>query len=366
MLVTVHTLPDHTTNPFTGHYNETPAERYEWLIQAAVASEQKGFNSFWVGEHHGQSRYLVPSPQVLLAAIAARTSRLELGAGVVILPLCNPLRVAEEFAVLDLISKGRAILGLGSGLARDSFTMFDEDATQASEMSREKLDAIVQLWSERNISKPRGKFVQGFNNVTLFPRTYRDRPLPIVRACAKEESAIDAARRGQRITLHTVGKPFDTNRRLADLYRENYIKSGHDPKEMSVGVIIMAHCVLRDGESARKHWHQYIDHYFIQGGKTAAPLSNNGSPQPGVFHPSHICGTADEIADMLEVRYREVGGWDELNCIFDNGGIPGTEAMDSLLCFGETAIPLLQQIGGRSSHPAVTKPPLSEAVGQLH
>lgn len=345
MRVSVQSLPDHTTNPFTGAYNETPAERMAWLIEAAIAAEQSNFDTYWVGEHHGWSRYLVPSPQVVLAAMAARTSRLKLGAGIVILPLCHPVRVAEDFAVLDQLSRGRAILGVGSGLARDSFGHFDEDPANANEMAREKLQAIIQLWSESNIVKPRGRFVGAFNSMTISPRTYSDAPLPIVRACGSEESAADAGRQGHRITLHTVARPFTANKRLADVYREAYLAAGHPPDRMSVGVIIMAHCVPKDGDAARDRWHQYIDHYFIQGGKKAAPVSENtGAPQPGVFHPSHICGAPDDVLSMLAQRYREVGGWDELICIFDNGGQPGHEALISLKCFGENVIPRIDEI----------------------
>jgi alkanesulfonate monooxygenase SsuD/methylene tetrahydromethanopterin reductase-like flavin-dependent oxidoreductase (luciferase family) len=352
MQVSVQSLPDHTINPFTGKYNETVAERYSWLLDAAVVAEENNFHGYWVGEHHGVARYVVPSPQMILAAMAAKTSRLQLGAGVVVLPLCNPLRVAEQFAMLDVISKGRAVLGLGSGLARDSFKYFDADGANAAEMSREKLDAIIALWESTNFTQPKGKFIQAFNDVTISPRTYRDKPLPIVRACAHDESAADAGRRGQKIILHTVAKPFDFNKRLADIYRESFVKAGHNPDGMSVGVIIMSHCVTSNGDKARKSWHQYIDNYFLHGGKLPPDKypegtrpANDGTPQIGMFHPSHICGTADEILEMLDERYRQVGGWDELICIFDNGGIPGDEAMDSLRCFGETVIPQLHRIG---------------------
>lgn len=368
MRVSVQSLPDHLPNPFIKQYNETSAERYAWLIEMASIAEQNGFWGFWVGEHHAVSRYLVPSPHVVLAAMAARTSRIKLGAGVVVLPLCTPVRVAEDYAVLDQIAKGRVMLGVGSGITKATYDLFGANPDESDEMSTEKLDAIIQLWSEKNIKLPERRYVPAMKDVTLVPRTYRDAPLPIYRACAREETAIDAGRRGQKLSLHTVSRGFELNKRFADVYRETYLAAGHDPKEMTVGVIIMTYCAPKDGKRAREHWHQYIDNYFETGAairaekkarlKLTSPEESadvfNPLPQVGVFHSSHIGGTADDILEMIDDRYRQIGGWDELNCIFDNGGIPREEALESITCFGQEVIPQLQRRYGKEPEVGLT------------
>ncbi len=110
-------LGDHLPDPNRRHYNQTQCDRYQTLVQMGLRAEELGFGGIWLGEHHA-SDYIVPAPQMILAAIAAGTRRIRLGSGVSLLPNSDPVRLAEEFAMLDLFSKGRAEIGFGSGITR--------------------------------------------------------------------------------------------------------------------------------------------------------------------------------------------------------------------------------------------------------
>ena len=131
-----------------GNTGQSPASVYSELIDTIVAAEELGYESVWIGQHHfGLGSGQLPSPLVLLAAVAARTSRIQLGTAITVLPLEDPVRLAEDAAVLDVISGGRVNLGLGSGGGdRASFTAFGiphEDRREAFDVKLATLHTLL-------------------------------------------------------------------------------------------------------------------------------------------------------------------------------------------------------------------------------
>ncbi|UOQ90488.1 putative FMN-dependent luciferase-like monooxygenase [Agromyces endophyticus] len=144
------------------------AERYRIAIEQIVAAERQGFDSAWVAQHHFHAAEGgMPSPFVLLAHVAAQTSRIRLGTGVVTLPLEDPVRVAEDAVVLDLLSGGRVELGLGSGSTPASFLAFGANPDERARIFDEKVDALVAalaggaLGDDANRLQPPGRGLLG-------------------------------------------------------------------------------------------------------------------------------------------------------------------------------------------------------------
>ena len=124
-----------------------PAERYRLAAEQIVHAEAHGFDSAWVAQHHfHEAEGGLPAPLVFLASVAARTSRIRLGTGIITLPLENPVRVAEDTAVLDLISGGRLEVGIGTGGTPSSFTAFGLDSADRSAIYDSHLATVKAAW----------------------------------------------------------------------------------------------------------------------------------------------------------------------------------------------------------------------------
>jgi alkanesulfonate monooxygenase SsuD/methylene tetrahydromethanopterin reductase-like flavin-dependent oxidoreductase (luciferase family) len=143
-----------------------PAERYRLATEQIVRAEEVGFDSAWVAQHHFRAEEGgLPAPFVFLAQVAGRTSRIRLGTGIVTLPLENPVRVAEDASVLDLLSGGRLELGVGSGGTPSSFVAFGLDSAQRGSVFDRHLatvrDALAgkRLGSEDTLYPPAPQLV---------------------------------------------------------------------------------------------------------------------------------------------------------------------------------------------------------------
>lgn len=131
----------------------SPADRYRFATEQILTAEREGFDTAWVAQHHFRAAEGgLPSPLVLLANVAARTRTIRLGTGIITLPLENPLRVAEDAAVLDLISGGRLELGVGSGGTPSSFTAFGLDSARRGELLGAHLEVLRNAFANRPLA----------------------------------------------------------------------------------------------------------------------------------------------------------------------------------------------------------------------
>ncbi|PTA47550.1 LLM class flavin-dependent oxidoreductase [Micromonospora sp. RP3T] len=120
-------------------------------VAQAVAAEAMGYDSVWLGEHHGYPTYW-PSPQLVLAAVAARTERVRLGTNILILPLADPVRLAGEFALLSNLSEGRAVLGAGIGWDEPEFAALGANARRRGAVTDRHLALMDRLWHQESVS----------------------------------------------------------------------------------------------------------------------------------------------------------------------------------------------------------------------
>jgi probable F420-dependent oxidoreductase len=149
---------------------------FDETLRECERAEAAGFDSVWLGEHHN-NRILHPAPLVGLAAIASRTSRIGLGTGVLLLPLYHPMMVAEEGAMVDMISGGRLILGIGAGYAPEEFAAFGTSLKERGSRMEEGAALLLRLWTEEHVDH-RGKHFQ-VTDATVAPRPVQQPRPPI-------------------------------------------------------------------------------------------------------------------------------------------------------------------------------------------
>jgi alkanesulfonate monooxygenase SsuD/methylene tetrahydromethanopterin reductase-like flavin-dependent oxidoreductase (luciferase family) len=128
------------------------AELYGELLEQAEAADELGFDSFWLAEHHFHEYGAVPRPPIWMAAAAQRTRRIRLGSGVVVLPFDNPMRVAEDYAMVDVLSGGRLNLGVGSGYLRHELEGFGVSADDKRARFDEALEILLRAWTGEPVS----------------------------------------------------------------------------------------------------------------------------------------------------------------------------------------------------------------------
>ena len=180
--------------PAYGEDRKDLSRLLEEVMDQCLHAEEVGLNSVWVPEHHFGLFGVLPSAPVFLANVAARTKRVKLAPATVLLPVQHPLRVAEEFALLDLLSNGRAMLSAGRGYDAREYAAFGVDFADSQEIFFEVLEVIKKSWSNETVSH-HGKHYD-FPECTVLPRPVQQPYPPIFVACFSEPTLRFAARAG--------------------------------------------------------------------------------------------------------------------------------------------------------------------------
>src|SRR6202142_1091757 len=212
----------------------SPQQRMRDLIEEGVLAEQLGLDVFAIGEHH-RPDFLISSPPVALAAIAAQTERIRLSSAVTVLSSDDPVRVFEQFAELDLISGGRAEIMAGRGSFIESFPLFGYDLDDYDELYAEKLELLLRLREDEPVTWS-GRHRAALEDAGVWPRPVQD-PLPVwVAVGGSPQSVVRAGTLGLPLTIAIIGGPYQRFAPLVDLYREAYAVAGHDPAGAKVAI----------------------------------------------------------------------------------------------------------------------------------
>src|SRR5256886_3885098 len=223
----------------------SPEQRMRDLLEEAELADQLGLDVFAVGEHH-RPDFLVSSPPVALAAIAARTERIRLSSAVTVLSSDDPVRVFQQFAHLDLISGGRAEIMAGRGSFIESFPLFGYDLDDYDELFAEKLDLLMKLRSSEPVTWS-GRHRPALDRAGVYPRPVQD-PLPVwVAVGGSPQSVVRAAVLGLPLTLAIIGGETARFQAFTELYRRVWAEAGHEGEPR---VAISTHAFVADSERA--------------------------------------------------------------------------------------------------------------------
>jgi alkanesulfonate monooxygenase SsuD/methylene tetrahydromethanopterin reductase-like flavin-dependent oxidoreductase (luciferase family) len=175
------------------------------LIAEAQQAERAGFDSFFLTEHHQEPSGYFPSPLPLAAALAARTSTIRLGTGIAILPLYHPTRLAEDCAVIDIISKGRLILGVGQGYQEGDFAAFGLKVSDRVSLFEESIEILRRAWTEDKVYFVGKRYT--LRNVMVTPKPVQKPHPPIWVAALGDEPMKRAGRLGDALLADSFPAP---------------------------------------------------------------------------------------------------------------------------------------------------------------
>ena len=245
-------LGDHVADPLAGE-RTSQAERHANILEYFDMAEPLGFDTVVAGEHHF-SDFIMSVPQMFLARLAGTTSRIRLASGVTLLPHHDPVRIAEDFATLDVLSGGRAEVWVGKGVEPAIFRQFGQQPAEAVDRQQEGLELLIRLWTEEKISWS-GQFRPDLDGVTLEPRPVQQPHPPVYVSCSSPESTVVPARLGLNVVMTGLAFDLHTLPGMVQRYREEWDKAGHAHRP---SITLLAHChVAPTSQQAIAHLKAY-------------------------------------------------------------------------------------------------------------
>ncbi|MEV5483481.1 MULTISPECIES: MupA/Atu3671 family FMN-dependent luciferase-like monooxygenase [Streptomyces] len=324
---------------FFGDYTDPDATAgYRHLMDAATFADDHGFHAIWIPERHFHSfGALFPSPAVLAASLAARTSRIRLHAGSVVLPLHNPLRVAEEWSVIDNLSGGRVGLGFASGWHSRDFVLAPENYGRQREILHEHLDTFQELWAGRAVRAASGTGEQV--EVRLHPRPVQEAPPLFLAVLSNPESYERAGAAGLGVVTNLMTQSVDDLRDNIARYRRARAAHGFDPAGGRVTVLV--HTYLgADAERAVRQAHRPFRDYLRSSLQLLDTMANSLGLDVDLSAtpPEDLDFVLDRAYDQYRATRALIGspasvrpvldslvdaGVDEVGCFIDFGVEPG-------------------------------------------
>ena len=292
-------LPADSKRTFEQEYRET--------LELVRLAERVGFDSAWVSEHHGSSDGYLPSLLAMLAAFAAVTERIQLGTGVILTPLHDPLRLAEDAAVVDLLSGGRLILGIGNGWRGEEFRMFDAARAERGARTEETIEVLRRAWTGRRFSFE-GRTLR-YDRVKVTPSPVRPGGPPILLGGYDRKAVIRAGRLADGYITDETGP--DEVRGNLELVAEGASGVGRDPNEPMV-VLLQNAFAWSDGDPwrlIRGGVVQQLGTYEAWGEGADTPDHDRldpAVPSEGDLRLATPAGSPDEVARALLSTIRAV------------------------------------------------------------
>jgi natural product biosynthesis luciferase-like monooxygenase protein len=333
---------------YSDQFGLSQGEFLRGTLDHLVASEALGFDSAWVNEHHFH-RYggMMPALPTMLAALSQRTRRIRIGTSVVVLPLHNPLQVAEQLSMVDLLSGGRVEFGIGRGFVAHDYEVLGVPYHDAQLRLMDGLEVIRKAWTEHPFSHA-GRYYQ-FTNVEVWPRPEQRPHPPIWVACSNTPANFEWVG-SQGYNLLTIGytKPVAALAQLTRIYRDAFAATrGCDSASPTIATHYHT-VVAEDRAEARRIAEQALREHMrlnresrslakLDSGSAAEPISVEQLVDEGRL----IAGDPGDCARTLRM-VSEATGTTEAHCLFQFGDISLPTANRSMELFARHVMPRLR------------------------
>lgn len=311
------------------------AERLREVVEEAVATEQAGLDVYGVGEHHRKD-FAASAPAVVLAAIAARTERIQLTSAVTVLSSDDPVRVFQDFSTLDGLSRGRAELMAGRGSFTESFPLFGYNLADYDELFEEKLALLLYLREEKPVTWT-GNFRAPLQDAIVYPRT-ENRPLPVwIAVGGSPESVVRAGLLGLPLAIAIIGGEPVRFKPLVDLYHRALAEGGHE--KQPVAVHAHGYIAETDEQAVADFYEPYALAMSTIGRERGwGPMTRGNFNALRSQSGSLFVGTPDYVAEKI-ADIRDTLGLDRFMLHTSVGTLPHEKVLHNIQLLGEKVAP---------------------------
>ncbi|MBM7086261.1 LLM class flavin-dependent oxidoreductase [Micromonospora humidisoli] len=329
----VFTVGDVTVDPTTGR-EPTEHERIKAMVAIALKAEEVGLDVFATGEHH--NRPFVPSsPTTMLGHIAARTERLLLSTSTTLITTNDPVKIAEDYAMLQHLADGRVDLMMGRGNTGPVYPWFGQDIRNGIRLAIENYELLHRLWRE-DVVDWQGKFRTPLQSFTSTPRPLDDVP-PFVwhGSIRSPEIAEQAAYYGDGFFANHIFWPKEHTQRMVGLYRQRFAHYGHGSPEQAIVGLGGQVFMRRNSQDAVREFRPYFDN---------APVYGHGPSLEEFTRETPLTvGSPQQVIDRT-LGFREyVGDYQRQLFLLDHAGLPLKTVLEQLDLLGEEVVPVLRK-----------------------
>jgi alkanesulfonate monooxygenase SsuD/methylene tetrahydromethanopterin reductase-like flavin-dependent oxidoreductase (luciferase family) len=334
----------------------TPTEYYSTLLDQVKLEEDLGFESVWFGEHH-YSGYSFGSPPVIATAAAAQTKRIRLGTGVSLVALGQPVRLAEEYAMLDVLSGGRLEYGVGRGFLKYAHEVMGIDENENRERYTEGTELIQKAWTADGPFSFEGKYWT-LGDYEFFPKPVQTPHPPIyASAVLTPESFAWAGAHGYHLSSGFFLPAKELVRDGIALYREELVKHGHDPQTRDVAGVFQMYCGETNSEarrSAGKYVLNYLEYFRLLAERSQFTATDftahkqgfgrvQGMPDYDIMDEQNLVMVGDPDTIIERIKWaQEYYGTNYLIFEIAQGGMPPASVIPSLERFARYVMPEFQ------------------------
>ena len=329
----IFTIGDLARNPATG-VAPTESERIKSMVRIAVKAEEVGLDVFATGEHHNPP-FVPSSPTTLLGFVAARTTRILLSTSTTLITTNDPVKIAEDYAMLQHLADGRVDLMLGRGNTGPVYPWFGKDIRDGIALAVENYALLRRLWRE-DVVDWSGKFRTPLQGFTSTPRPLDGVP-PFVwhGSIRSPEIAEQAAYYGDGFFHNNIFWPPGHTRKMIELYRTRFEHYGHGTADQAIVGLGGQTYVRPNSQDAIREFRPYFDHSPIYGGGPSLEETMDQTPLS--------VGSPQQVIDRT-MRFREdFGDYQRQLFNVDGMGLPLKTALDQLEILGGEVVPVLRK-----------------------
>ncbi|ROP27063.1 LLM class flavin-dependent oxidoreductase [Pseudokineococcus lusitanus] len=329
----VFTVGDVTADPTTGR-TPTEHERITAMVAIAKKAEEVGFDVFATGEHHNEP-FVPSSPTTMLGFVAAQTERLLLSTSTTLITTNDPVKIAEDYAMLQHLAEGRVDLMMGRGNTGPVYPWFGKDIRDGIALAVENYALLRRLWTEHTVDWE-GRFRTPLQSFTSTPRPLDDVP-PFVwhGSIRSPEIAEQAAYYGDGFFANHIFWPKEHFVRLVDFYRRRYEHYGHGSADQAVVGLGGQVFVRKNSQDAVREFRPYFDNAPVYGHGPSLEEFTEGTPL--------TVGSPQEVIDKTLTFREHFGDYQRQLFLIDHAGLPLPVVLEQMELLGSEVLPTLRR-----------------------